>query len=189
MLFQQRSLPNQLEIKVEEGKEDEFVAQYVADFVAAEYTENGEDKYGDMHYVSKEGNLDICVWDNPSNYPGEMFIDFKSAIVPEYTPDSALEAALAAIKTVISGNVTIKTDTSGEKYIAFSLATSIATMKLYVEYYFVPDDFALGDWTDTASYSYADAICGDVYLEYLVYPNPSNPDNSTVIQVTAGTIQ
>ena len=62
-------------------------------------------------------------------------------------------------------------------------------MKLYVEYYFVPDDFALGDWTDTASYSYADAICGDVYLEYLVYPNPSNPDNSTVIQVTAGTIQ
>ena len=178
----------QLAIKVEEGKEDEFLAQYVADFLAAEYTEAGEDKYGDMHYTSKEGNLDVCVWDYPSEYAGRVFIDFKSTAVPEYTTDSALEAALAAIKTVISGNVTIKTDSSGEKYIAFSLGTSIANMKLYVEYYFVPDDFELGDWTDTASYSYANAVCGNIYLQYLVYPNPSN-SSSTVIQVTAGTIQ
>ena len=178
----------QLSIKVEEEKEDEYMAQYLNDFLTAEYVENGEDKYGDMHYKSKEGNLDICVWDYPSEYPGYVFVDFKSTAIPEYTVDTALEAALASITSVLSGSLSIKTDSqTGEKYIAFALGCDVATMKTYTNAYFVPDDFELGDWTDTDQYSYALAICGSVYLQYLVYPNPSNA-SSTVLQVTAGNI-
>jgi hypothetical protein len=178
----------QLSIKVEEEKEDEYMAQYLDDFLTAEYVENGEDKYGDMHYKSKEGNLDICVWDYPSEYPGYVFVDFKSTAIPEYTVDTALEAALASITSVVSGSISIKTDEqSGDKFIAFALGTSVANMKLYVEYYFVPDDFELGDWTDTTQYSVAAAICGNVYLQYLVYPN-NGSTSSTVLQVTAGTL-
>lgn len=180
---------HQLMALVEEGSEDAFVTQYKADLATANYVEAGEDKYGDMHFTSAEGNLDVCAWDLPDYYPGLAFVDFKSAAVPEYTPDTALEAALASITSVVQGSISIQTDTdSGEKYIAFALGTSLANMKLYVEYYFVPDDFELGDWEDNSNYSEAVAVCGSVYLDYIVYPN-NGSTSSTVVQVTAGNLE
>ena len=61
-------------------------------------------------------------------------------------------------------------------------------MKTYTMHYFVPDDFEAGEWTDTANYSVMQAICGNIYLQYLVYPNQGSA-NSTVLQVTAGTLE
>ena len=180
---------HQLMVMVEPGSEDAFVTQYKADLATANYVEAGEDKYGDMHYTSPEGNLDVCVWDLPDYYAGYAFVDFKSTVVPTYTVDTALEAALASITNVVQGSISIKTDAdSGTKYIAFALACDVATMKTYTNAYFIPDDFEAGDWVDTDDYSVVQAVCGEVYLQYLVYTNPSNA-SSTVLQVTAGNVE
>ena len=180
---------HQLVVAVEAGAEDAFVTQYKADLATANYVEAGEDKYGDMHYNSPEGNLDVCVWDLPDYYAGYAFVDFKSTVVPTYTVDTALEAALASITSVVQGSISIKTDAdSGEKYIAFALGCNVATMKTYTTAYFIPDDFEAGDWEDTDDYSVVQAVCGSVYLQYLVYTNPSNA-SSTVLQVTAGNVE
>ena len=180
---------HQLAVAVEAGTEDAFVTQYKADLTTANYVEAGEDKYGDMHYNSPEGNLNVCVWDLPDYYKGYAFVDFKSTVVPTYTVDTALEAALASITSVVQGSISIKTDAdSGEKYIAFALGCDVNTMKTYTTAYFIPDDFEAGEWTDTADYSVVQAVCGSVYLQYLVYTNPSNA-SSTVLQVTAGNVE
>ncbi len=55
----------QLLVSTTEGTkegEEAFVAGYVADLLAAGYTEGEEDEYGDMHYISPNGELDVCVW-------------------------------------------------------------------------------------------------------------------------------
>lgn len=54
---------SQLSIIVGAGNEATALETYIADLLAAGYTEAGEDKYGDMHYTSPNGELDVCPWD------------------------------------------------------------------------------------------------------------------------------
>ena len=42
--------------------EDAAVESYVATLLAAGWTEAGPDSYGDMHYTSPNGELDVCPW-------------------------------------------------------------------------------------------------------------------------------
>ena len=57
-------------------------AQYVADLTAAGYTEAGEDSYGDMHFKSPNGELDVCPW---NYYDVAILVDFKN-VKPAPTP-------------------------------------------------------------------------------------------------------
>ena len=61
---------------VAEGEEADSVATYQADLLAAQYTEAGADEYGDMHYTSPNGELDVSVWNGATyGYTGRVFVD------------------------------------------------------------------------------------------------------------------
>ena len=46
----------------EDLKVDDAIALYQADLLAANYTDAGEDSYGDKHFASPNEELDICAW-------------------------------------------------------------------------------------------------------------------------------
>ena len=88
----------QLGILVEVGSEDETKAQYIADLLEAGYVEAGEDQYGDMHYTSPNGQIDVCPWTYAS-YPGYVIVNFKANdLSPRVTIE--LEEALELIEAV-----------------------------------------------------------------------------------------
>ena len=41
---------------------DDAIALYQADLLAANYTDAGADSYGDLHFASPNGELDLCAW-------------------------------------------------------------------------------------------------------------------------------
>lgn len=74
----------ELDILVAAGDEAKAVAQYQADLLAAGYTEAGEDKWGDMHYTSPNGELDVVAWDGSTEgYDGYVVVNIE---VNEVTP-------------------------------------------------------------------------------------------------------
>ena len=82
----------QLFVIFEEDLEaEDVVAQYGEELLAANWTENGADSYGDMHYKSPNGELDICPW---SYYGIAVIVDIKN-IKPLPTPEnSTLESIM-----------------------------------------------------------------------------------------------
>ena len=91
---------HQLTIFVADGSsEDAVIEAYRADLLGAGYTEAGEDKYGDMHYSSPNGEIDVCAWRGSDiGYDGRVYVDFEftpggGPQVPEgMTPEEAMEA-------------------------------------------------------------------------------------------------
>ena len=76
----------QLFVIFEEDLEaDAVIAQYGTELLAANWTENGADSYGDMHYKSPNGELDICPW---SYYGIAVVVDIKN-IKPLPTPENS----------------------------------------------------------------------------------------------------
>jgi len=66
----------QLGILFEGEIEEDVLATYQADLLAANYTEAGADKYGDMHYTSPNGQIDVCAWRGSDiGYSGYIFVD------------------------------------------------------------------------------------------------------------------
>lgn len=88
---------HQLAIYVEVGTEQDAVATYQADLLAAEFTEAGPDSYGDMHYLAPTEDLDVCVWDgNDADSPGVILVDLKKYVAPSTTfPFDEVNAFLA----------------------------------------------------------------------------------------------
>ena len=56
-----------------DGDTEEAIAQYQADLVAAGFTDQGEDSYGDKHFLSPNGEYDACAW----NYYGYIRVDLS----------------------------------------------------------------------------------------------------------------
>lgn len=69
----------QLTIVVPDGStEDDVIATYQQDLLDAHYTEAGEDQWGDMHYSSPNGQIDVCAWRGSDiGYDGYVFVDFE----------------------------------------------------------------------------------------------------------------
>lgn len=57
----------------EDADVTEAIAQYQADLVAASFTDNGIDSYGDKHFLSPTGEFDVCAW----NYYGYIRVDLQ----------------------------------------------------------------------------------------------------------------
>lgn len=77
---------HQLGIYVEVGTEQDAIATYQADLLAAEFTEAGLDSYGDMHYLAPTEDLDVCVWDgNDVDSPGIIIVDLQKYVAPSTT--------------------------------------------------------------------------------------------------------
>ena len=72
----------QLMITVAEGStEAAVIAQYQADLLSATYVEAGVDTYGDMHYTSPSGELDVVAWAGSDiGYTGYVFVDIEVLI-------------------------------------------------------------------------------------------------------------
>ena len=68
----------QLGILFEGEIEEDVLALYQADLLAANYTEAGEDKYGDMHYTSPNSEIDVVAWRGSDiGYSGYIFVDIE----------------------------------------------------------------------------------------------------------------
>ena len=72
-----------LDIEVGTGNESAAIATYASDLTKAGYTEGGADSYGDMHYISKNEELDICAWDGndaQTAAPGHVYVDIVAYV-------------------------------------------------------------------------------------------------------------
>ena len=157
------------------GSEAEAIATYQADLLAAGYTEAGVDSYGDMHYTSPNGEIDVCAWNGADiDYAGYIFVDIELNIEEEitWTP----EEAVSHVASYFNGTVTEIDDglfyTGGMFYAS---SYSVEDMKYYTENLFVPAGFELVvDWTadefeDGTACEYCIYLCGDTVLEFVVY--------------------
>jgi hypothetical protein len=69
------------------------VATYQADLLAAGYTEAGLDDYGDMHYASPNGQIDVVAWKGSDiGYSGYVFIDLELNVVEPSPAEEAINA-------------------------------------------------------------------------------------------------
>ena len=69
-----------LYMNVGSGNEEAAIAQYQADLVAAGYTAIGTDTYGDMNYLSPNGELVAIVWQ--SSTAGYIALEWKLYVAP-----------------------------------------------------------------------------------------------------------
>lgn len=104
-------------------------------------------------------------------------VESSSSSEPEiiYTAAEAIDAVASLMSTAFGETVSANHTDEGE-YIVLNLGnTAHDTIKAYSEYYFVPEGFEMiADWAedsfgDGTPVEYADFICGDTGLEYLVY--------------------
>ena len=76
----------QLKVEVGEGNEEGAISSYQGTLVAAEYVSAGPDQWGDEHYTSPNGELDVCIWDgNTASTPAPGFVYIDLEISVEFT--------------------------------------------------------------------------------------------------------
>lgn len=191
----------QLQFKVESGAEAATVTQYQADLLAANYTEAGADTYGDMHYASPNGQLDLCAWNGLDiNRAGMVYVDIQINVAQDWT-------ALTAITEVLNHLGKTPTDLSeqaGYPYYSFGGAyyaesNPASTVKGLLAGW-TPTGFELAqDWTaghsDTGSFAdqtqgYDYESCTYVFnnkviLMYRVSTQDYSGTAITVIQIIA----
>ena len=85
-----------LYMNVGSGNEEAAIAQYQADLVAAGYTAIGTDTYGDMNYLSPNGELVAIVWQSSS--AGYIALEWKLYVAP------ATSFPLEEVNTFLSEN-------------------------------------------------------------------------------------
>ena len=74
---------HEVEAVVGEENEDAAVLTYINDLLEAGYVEGEEDDYGDMHYISPNGEIDVCVYSGvPYGAEGSIFIDLIVLVEP-----------------------------------------------------------------------------------------------------------
>ena len=82
-----------LDISVDSGEEQATIATYVADLLGSnDFVEGNTDSYGDMHYVSTDEILDVCVWDGndaQTANPGHVYVDIFEYVAPSTTLPTA----------------------------------------------------------------------------------------------------
>lgn len=82
-----------LDISVDSGEEQATIATYVADLLGSnDFVEGNTDSYGDMHYVSTDEILDVCVWDGndaQTANPGHVYVDIYEYVAPSTTLPTA----------------------------------------------------------------------------------------------------
>ena len=69
---------HQVVMQVGAGNEEAAIASYATTLKTAGFTEAGVDTYGDMHYLSPNGQYDVCAWDGNTAgtpKPGYVFVD------------------------------------------------------------------------------------------------------------------
>jgi len=96
-----------------------LINAYAEDLLAAGYTEAGADTYGDMHYASPKGELDVCAWDGADvGYDGYVFVDIVvnlKALSFASVVASYLEEGLEVVIPDYIGNDKIELEYNEEK--------------------------------------------------------------------------
>ena len=79
------------------GQEAEAVTSYQSTLTTATFAEAELDKWGDMHYSSPRGEIDVCIWDgNDAGTPAPGFVYIDLEVSVEYTY-AKLDADLVAV--------------------------------------------------------------------------------------------
>ena len=78
-----------LDIEVGQGNEATAVSTYQNDLLGSNnFVEGSVDQYGDMHYISSDNILDVCVWDGndaSTPAPGHIYVDIIEYVEPSST--------------------------------------------------------------------------------------------------------
>ena len=139
--------------------------------------------------------LDYTAYAEEDEAPYNLISFYVKQAAPEYTAASAIDAVADLLTEMLSSPVTASHNANGD-YIVLNFGSSIdaATMKLYSDYFFVPEGFEKqGDWvtdafSDGTPVDYVDYICGAVALEYLVYEVDDAQYGGLYYQVQAFTL-
>ena len=78
---------HQLTIEVGAGYEADAITSYQATLVAAGFTDNGTDDFGDKHFLSPNGDFDVSIWDGndaSTPNPGFVYVDIAFPRKPGY---------------------------------------------------------------------------------------------------------
>ena len=95
--YEYYTMGNQLAVTLDEDvAEGDAVTAYQAVLEAAGYTNVGEDKYGDIHFVSENEQLDVCAWKGSDiGYDGQVFVDIK--VLKGYFPVASANEFMEAV--------------------------------------------------------------------------------------------
>ena len=139
--------------------------------------------------------LDYTAYAEDGEAPYNLISFFVKADAPSYTAASAIDAVADLLSEMLGSSISAYHNDNGD-YIVLNFGTSIdaETMKLYSDYFFVPEGFEKqGDWTtdafsDGTPVDYVDYVCGAVALEYLVYEVDDAQYGGLYYQVEAFTL-
>ena len=163
----------QLQITVPEGTEADEQAGYIAVLLENGFEEAYEDDYGDVHYFSELGQLDVCPWIS-SNYPGYVIVDIIVNATLE-TLAGSFESLLNEITTDVE--FTVWEDGTASSFFEFVYEGDLESAAKALEYtcwyyigwmrHFAP--VTIGEDSFGDPMAYASQYAGDYTVNFYVF--------------------